>query len=370
MKKILILTLEYPPQIGGIASYVKNFAVHCPPENTVVYAPKMEGDKKFDARYSFKVYRRQPFFYIIWPRWLKMYFQVKKIVKNEKIEEIYVEHALPGGYAAYLIKKSLKIPYVLFFHGTDLELALNNKIKKLKMICNAADKVVVSSEFLKTKFLAKVECEKIAVVNPSPSDIFLSFNDAQAVGRIKSTLSLNGKRVMISVSRLDEGKGFPHLVRFLPKILKRVPNLVWVVVGDGQKKNEIIKMVADAGLSSVVRFVGMVEHENLPVYYQSADLFVLLTHRDEQVEEGWGTVFLEAAASGLPVVAGRAGGSEETILHKQTGMVVDLTNEEGLIEVVVSLLNNTELAKKMGAAGRERVAQDFVWEKQVQKILL
>ena len=122
------------------------------------------------------------------------------------------------------------------------------------------------------------------------------------------------------MARLVEGKGYPHLIRLLPEILNKIPNIVWLVIGDGPKKKAIMDLVQKYSLQNIVRYLGEVPYQNLPLYYQSADLFVLLTHKDEQSEEGWGTVFLEAGASGLPVVAGRVGGVEEVVANLQTGL--------------------------------------------------
>ncbi|MDO9509989.1 MAG: glycosyltransferase, partial [Candidatus Magasanikbacteria bacterium] len=174
--KILIITLEYPPKIGGIASYVYNFAVHLPHDEVVVYAPKIKDDREYDAKNDWKTYRFNPYFKFLWPAWMRMFWQVRKIVKKEKIEKIYVHHVLPSGYVAYLIKKFLKIPYCVFFHGTDLEVGLKKKFRKIKIVCNGAEKVVVSGEFLKNKLLARLENlkDKIVIVHPSPGDFFLT----------------------------------------------------------------------------------------------------------------------------------------------------------------------------------------------------
>jgi phosphatidylinositol alpha-1,6-mannosyltransferase len=105
------------------------------------------------------------------------------------------------------------------------------------------------------------------------------------------------------------------------------------------------------------------------LYYQLANVFVLLTHPDESAEEGWGTVFLEAAASGLPVVAGRAGGVEEAVEHLVNGLVVDVYQVPSVVASIVELLKNPDYAGKMGSAGKARVKAEFVWSKQLAKIL-
>ncbi len=369
--KTLIITLEYPPQIGGVASYTYNLAKNFSSDEVVVYAPEMKGDAEFDRKNKWKTYRANPFFWFLWPRWLRMLSQVWGLVKQENIGLIYVHHALPAGWVAYLLKKIEKIPYVVFFHGTDLELGIKNKKNKLKKICLKADKIVVNSEYLKNKFNSAFEGinKEVSVVYPCPDDNFLQPVSPAELKKLKSQLALEGKNIIITVARMADGKGYPHLIRLLPKILEKVPNLVWLIIGDGPKKDDIIKAIQKNYLQNVTRFIGKVSYTELPKYYQIADLLVLLTHPDQSsAEEAWGTAFVEAAASGLPVVAGRAGGVEEAVENMKTGLVVDVYQDQSIISAVVELLHNRNFARQMGQAGRERILREFNWTEQLKKL--
>lgn len=367
--KTLIITLEYPPQTGGIASYSFNLAAHLPSEETVVWAPEARGAKEFDASNPWKVYRGKPYFAFFWPRWLRWYLQINSIVKREKTERLMVQHALPGGYIAYLIKKFKKIPYILFFHGSDLEIGLKTKRRKIFMVCREADKVVVNSEFLGNKLASRVDgLKNLAVVHPGPGDIFFEPAAESAVKNLKSQLAIEGKKVMISVGRFAEGKGFPHLIRLLPKILEKVPNATLLLVGGGPKMKMLTEMIQKNSLQNAVRYIGELPNHELPKYYHAADIFVLLTHKDEKTEEGWGTVYTEAAACGLPVVAGNVGGVEEAVENLVTGILVDPYQDKQVVESVAGLLNNREYAGRMGEAGRARAYDNFNWTKQIKLI--
>lgn len=370
MSKTLIITLEYPPQVGGIASYVFNYAQVLPSEK-VIYAPRMAGDTAFDGNNQLKVFRRSPYWFL-WPQWVRMLFQVGSIIKKEKIEELHIHHALPVGYVGYWFKKIRKIPYTLFLHGTDFQMATKSSFKanRFRTICAGAEGVVVNSEFLKTKLQARFDdIKNITVLNPGVATTFFTPVDPAAKAKRRAELALTGKKVILTVARLAEGKGYPHLMRLLPEILKSIPNIVWIIIGDGAKKKNILDLIQGHSLQNVVRFLGNVPYHELPVYYQLADVFVLLTHPDDTSEEGWGTVFLEAAASGLPVVAGRVGGVEEAVANLQTGLIVDVHQDKAVIGAIVGLLNNPEYAKQMGEAGRARVQSEFTWEKQIKKIM-
>jgi phosphatidylinositol alpha-1,6-mannosyltransferase len=174
---------------------------------------------------------------------------------------------------------------------------------------------------------------------------------------------------MLSVSRLADGKGFPHLVRMMPDIIKKAPHVVWMIVGDGPKKELILEEIQKRNLQNVVRFVGQVPHEAMRVYYYLADLFVLLTHPDEGKEEGLGLVFLEAAAAGLPVIAGRSGGVEEAVLDGKTGMVFDLQAQAREIPAAIGdLLKDTAREKELGENAQARIRSNFQWEYQIDKL--
>ncbi|EKD42852.1 MAG: hypothetical protein ACD_72C00555G0002 [uncultured bacterium] len=370
--KTLIVTLEYPPQVGGIANYIYNLALHLNPEETIVYAPPDKRQADFDNINKWKTYRLNPYFGFIWPQWLRLYFQLSTLIKAEKIEQLYINHVLPVGYVAFLIKKIKNIPYTLFLHGTDIEIAAahTSKRKKFIKLCKQAKAVVVNSEFLKNKLLAVADdLSDVRIIYPCPSDDFVDEKiDQDQLATLRAKLALGGKRVIITVARMVEGKGYPHLVRMLPEILKKVPNLVWLIVGDGPKNNEIFAMIQKNNLQNVVRFVGSIGATELKKYYSLADLFVLLTHKDENHEEAWGTVFLEAAVCGLPVVAGQVGGVGEAVLNEQTGVLVDVHQEQQVTESIVRLLNDSKLARQYGQAGQERVLSYFRWKKEVLKL--
>jgi phosphatidyl-myo-inositol dimannoside synthase len=371
MKK-LIITLEYLPVIGGVQNYVHQFAAALDPESVVVLAPKNPKASGLDEKEKFKTIRKKlllPAF--IWPRWLKMFFQVLFIIKKEKIEILYIHHVLPVGYVAWIIKKFKKIPYVVFSHGTDIEAGTKSRWKRkwLNFVCRESEQIIYNSENLKRRLLEVLpELEsKSTVLYPCPEDIFYVSPGQEKIDQLKSQYALEGKKVMLSVGRLTDGKGFTHLIRMLPKILEQVPHLVWFVVGGGPKRKFLMEEIQKRNLQNVVRFVGEVPHEELNNYYYLADLFVLLTHPDEGREEGLGLVFLEAAATGLPVVAGKSGGVEEAVIHARTGILTDIyKGDKIVIDSIAEMLKNEEYSKRLAENARDRVRNNFKWESQLK----
>lgn len=379
MKKTLIITMEFPPQIGGIATYVDQFASALNPEKTIVLAPvylDSKSSEDFDKSRKYKIIRKNFLLPILfWPRWIRLFFQVRKIVKQEKIELIFINHVLPVGYIGSLIKKSLKVPFIIISHGTDIAYATRTKwkTKRVWKIISKTEQIVFNSESLKRRFLAKMPefTNKSLVVYPCPDPDFLVAPPQLEIDILREKLALQGKKVILTVARMEDGKGYPHMVRVLPTILQQEPHVVWIIVGDGPKREEIMKDIKDRSLQNVVRYIGYVPHNEIKKYYYLADLFVLLTHPDSSGrEEGLGLVFLEAESCGLPVVAGKSGGVEEAVLQAQTGIVIDIRqNALSMDETIVEMLKNRKYALSLAKNARDRIIAEFHWDNQLKKLV-
>jgi len=292
-------------------------------------------------------------------------------LKKENIELLLVHHVLPVGYAGICVKKFLKIPFLLFSHGTDLVAGTQTPWKKsmVARVARASEQVIFNSESLQHRFLLELpEFEHISLVMyPCPSPSFLEEPSQDILEELRNTYALNGKQIILTVSRFVDGKGFPHLLRMMPEILKHIPHLVWILIGNGPKNAYIMETIQKNNLQNIVRYLGELPHDELRKFYYLSDLFVLLTHPDEGREEGLGMVFLEAAATGLPVVAGKSGGVDEAVLHGETGIVIDLyKGDPAVISSIVDALRDKAFIITLGKNAKARIKQDFVWEKQVR----
>ncbi|MBP7992738.1 MAG: glycosyltransferase family 4 protein [Candidatus Magasanikbacteria bacterium] len=374
MKRTLIITLEYPPQVGGIATYVKNLGEALVPEQTVILAPFLKGEKHLVTQEAgLKIFRTKQLSRFFWPHWLKLFWQVRKIVKKEKIEVIIVHHILPVGYVAVLINFFRKIPFIIFSHGTDIAAASRRPWKRrmVKIICQRATQIICNSASLARRFSLQFTefSHKVQVVYPGPEALFFATPNQEKVRALAERLAIAGRPTIISVARMVDGKGFPHLVRVIKKVADRSPSLAWLIIGTGPKLAEILDLVQKNSLQNIVRFMGEVPHHELPDYFHASTVFTLLTHPDNGFEEGLGLVFLEAAAAGLPCVAGKSGGVEEAVLNGQTGYVFDAYQDENAIaDTLYDLINNPDLAKKLGQAGKTRVTTEFNFPNQLKKL--
>ncbi|MEK7623151.1 MAG: glycosyltransferase family 4 protein [Patescibacteria group bacterium] len=372
MKKVLLVTLEFPPIVGGIATYTHELISALEPSQVIVLALACK-DTSWDKTQPYTIIRRPMFFPIwVWPRWARLVWHVWRIVKKEQIDILFVHHTLPAGYVGLIMKWFLHIPFLLFVHGTDITFGTRSRWKRwwFGAIASRAEAIVPSSVSLKEQFLAVFPGlpKPIEVVYPGLSSVFFEPIDEQKVEEIRDQYALSGKTIMLSVGRIHSGKGFLYLVRLLPTLVARFPNLVWVVVGTGKELPLLQKEIEKLGIENRVRLVGEAPHDTIRLWYALADLFVLLTHPVAKQKEGFGLVYIEAAAMGVPVVAGRGGGVNEAVIHGQTGLVVDAMNDKEVFEAISTLLANPEYAKKLGEAARARVEVEFQWNHQIEKL--
>ncbi len=373
MKKTLMITLEFPPQVGGVASVAERLADFFPEGSLVVLTPPVSGAEAFDATKSYPIVRRPLYFpRAIWPRWLRAFFLARRIIREEKIEQVIVHHVLPMGLVAYFIRQYLGIPYIVFCHGTDTALATRTPWKQsfFRRVLGSATGVVCNSEALRRRIVSAVpELEKkIMVVYPCPDQRFFDPVPEAIIAPLRSQLSLTGKRVILSVGRLVDGKGFPHLIRMMPEILAMVPDAVLLVIGDGPKRDMLHALADELQVNGAVRFLGEISHDHLPEYFALANLFVLLTHPDGERTEGFGLVYLEAAAARVPVVAGAGGGVEEAVHDGVTGRLVDVYQKASTVQTIADLLLHPEQGETLAVSARNRAEKEFTPEIQFEKV--
>jgi phosphatidylinositol alpha-1,6-mannosyltransferase len=181
--------------------------------------------------------------------------------------------------------------------------------------------------------------------------------------------------VILTLARLDERyKGHDMMLQALPLIRARVPDVTYVIAGDGRYRHYYQRVATALGVGDHVVFTGRVTDEDRLVLYDRCDLFALISREAPDGGcEGFGIVFLEAAARGKPAVGGRSGGVPDAIVDGVTGLLVEPTDVEAIAGACVRLLTDRDLARRMGCSGRERVQASFTWghiAQQVEGILL
>lgn len=310
MKKTLLATIDFPPARGGVANYLAGVAAHLPQDRIVVLAPKVAGTEEFDKQQPYKVYRRKLIFKYLRPRWLFLFFHLLWTARQEKVEFILAGQVLPVGTAALLVKKFLGTPYFISCHGMDILVPQVSTRKKrlLIKILNQAKGAIANSQFTKNELLKLgVEENKITIVYPCPTEA-MGMTPAK-VEETKKKYGLENKKILLTVGRLVARKGHDKVIEALSKILERVPETVYVIVGDGPERDKLkVKSYSEKlKVGDKVILVGEVSDEELVAFYELCSVFIMVPRQIGSDVEGFGTVYLEANQYGKPVVAGRSG---------------------------------------------------------------
>ena len=180
---------------------------------------------------------------------------------------------------------------------------------------------------------------------------------------VRKSLGLDGRRVLLTVARLDDYKGIDTVIQALPTIRERFPNVLYLVVGEGKDRPALERLAQELDLTEHVRFAGYIRDEDLPAVYNACDFFVMVSRAltEEESMEGFGIVFLEAAACCKASIGGRSGGIPDAVVDGKTGMLVDPLSIDAVAEAIVHLLAHPEEADRMGRQGRQRVLAELQW---------
>ncbi|KKS33482.1 MAG: Phosphatidylinositol alpha-1,6-mannosyltransferase [Parcubacteria group bacterium GW2011_GWC2_42_12] len=353
--KTLLLTLEYPPFKGGIANYYGNLVKYWPEPDGILVLNNNQGEL---------LSNRLPL------GWLKVVFKLRQTVKAKNINHLLVGQILPLGTAALICSKFCQIKYSIFLHGLDFTCALKSYRKKFisQKILNGAEIIICANSYvadlLKQTFL-KV-APKIIVVNPGAEGC--KVQNTPKAAQLKEKFNLKDKIILLSVGRLIKRKGFDLVLDCLPQVLKQVPNLVYVIIGDGEERKNYELRVMNYELKNKVLIINNMPDEEKNLWHSLCDIFVMPARNIAGDFEGFGIVYLEANLAGKPVIAGRSGGVSDAVIDGLNGLLVDPENVNDLSKKIIRLALDHELRQKLGEQGRERALREFNWQKQTEKI--
>jgi len=375
MKKSLLVTLYFPPVRGGISNSLWNICSHLPSDKITVLTEPSQSS----LRTNFKVYRKRILKQskFIWPKWIFLLYDIKKIIKKEHVQLLQAGQILPIGTVALLAKFFYRIPYIVYVYGQDLVIQRRSKIKMclVRKILKYAQTVVTNSNYTKQKALKLSSSEgKTIVVYPSPQNNIDLNVDQHYLDYFVEHHNLIGKKVILSVGNLVKRKGYDKMIEALPSVIKKVPNVQYVIVGNGPFRKELESLIKQHDVGNYVKIFDKVTDDELAYYYKCCHVFSMPSRSlknkyGETIDvEGFGMVYLEANLFGKSVIGGNSGGVPEAIKHNVSGLVIDPNNVNELARSLIILLTNDKFAAKMGAAGKEYARKNFRWEQEVKKI--
>ena len=361
--KHLLVTNDFPPKIGGIQSLLWEWWRRLPPEQFAVLTSPYDGAAVFDAEQAFRVDRVPEPVLLPHPIMTK---RVNDMAKEFGAELVVLDPAVPLG----LIGPTLDLPYDVVLHGAEVTVPgrLPGSKQSLAWVLRNARHVIAAGEY------SSAEADRAAgralpttVVPPGvDTDRFRPLTDAERVAaRADFGLPVDGQ-VIVGVSRLVPRKGFDTAIRAVAHMRESHPDLVLAIAGKGRDDERLRKLAAD--LDAPVRFLGRVANDDLPRIYGCADVFTMLCRNrwGGLEQEGFGIVFVEAAACGVPQVAGQSGGAAEAVADGETGLVLHDPGADDAptraAEAFATLLDDDTLRSRMGAAARERAVSDFAYD--------
>ncbi|SIO86335.1 glycosyltransferase family 4 protein [Nocardiopsis sp. JB363] len=368
MSRTLIITNDFPPRAGGIESYVHELALRRPPGSVVVYSSAPDAadeaaDPHFDLRQPFPIVRDAAKVLLPTPRVLR---RARVIAELEDCDSVLYGAAAPLGLAAAHLRP---LRQVALTHGHETGwTVLPGASSALRRIGDTVDTVTYLGEYTRRRLSRSLSPAATAHMRRlAPGVDTDRFRPDAGGARVRERLGLGERPVVVCVSRMVPRKGQDTLIRAWPRVLADVPDAVLLLVGDGPYASRLRSVAA--GLDSV-RFTGPVRAEDLPAHYDAGDVFAMpcRTRRAGLDVEGLGMVYLEASATGLPVVAGASGGAPDAVLEGETGHVVDGSLPGPAARAIIRLLKDRDRAALMGARGREWVSREWSWDRTLHRL--
>ena len=363
---VLFVTNDFGPRAGGIETFIIGLIQRRPFGQTIVYTSFQENSERYDAdwltNYGVRVIRDRSKILLPTPR---VAFHLRNIVKSEGITTAAFGAAAPLGLLSASIKRAGVRRTVALTHGHEVWWAKVFPFNLLlRRIGSTVDVLTYLGEFTRNAIshgLTVHAQQSMVKIAPGIDVEHFLPTDASA---LRKSLGLTEKKVIVSVGRLVHRKGQDRLIEAMPEILKTVSNAHLLLVGEGPHRDHLQKLIQKHRLEGSVTLIGRIDYKDLPLYICLGDIFAMPSRsRLMGLEvEGLGIVYLEASACGLPVLAGNSGGAPDAVVQNETGLVVDGTNNKEIADAAIELLTKVDLSKKMGAAGRQWIVENWRWE--------
>jgi phosphatidylinositol alpha-1,6-mannosyltransferase len=368
MTRTLVVTNDFPPRPGGIQAFVHNLAVRRPAGSVVVYAPSWEGAAAFDAEQPFSVIRHPTSLMLPVPTVAR---RAREIARAEGCDSVVFGAAAPLGLLAPSLRRDGTERIVGLTHGHEAAwAAVPGARRLLGRIGEHADVLTYLGEYTRSRIARGLSEDAAARMRRlAPGVDEEAFRPGAGGEEIRARYGLAGRPVVVCVSRLVARKGQDMLIRAWPQVLRAVRDAALLIVGGGPYRPTLERLRTECEVAGSVQLTGTVPWEELPAHYDAGDVFAMPCRtRTRGLDiEGLGIVYLEASATGLPVVAGDSGGAPDAVLDGETGVVVDGNSVDAVARAVIGLLRDPRGAEQMGAKGRAWIEREWRWEVQARR---
>jgi phosphatidyl-myo-inositol dimannoside synthase len=362
VRRTLIVTNDFPPRQGGIQSFVHGLATRLPPRAVVVYAPRWDGAAEFDAQQPFPVIRHPTSLMLPVPSVSR---RAAALARKHGCDTVLFGAAAPLGLITPALRRAGVTRVVALTHGHEAGwAALPAARGLLRRIGEEVDVLTYLGEYFRLRLsraLSPQAARRMVRLTPGVDETF--FRPGAGGAAVRDRLALKKDQpVVVCVSRLVRRKGQDTLINAWPRVRAQVSDAVLLLVGDGPYAGRLRRLAHQRGVSDAVRFTGPVPWPELPSYYDAANVFAMpcRTRRAGLDVEGLGVVYLEASATGLPVIGGNSGGAPDAILEGESGYVV--ADGDGTAARIVELLTDPAKARAMGEKGLAWIDREWRWE--------
>ncbi|NNH72182.1 glycosyltransferase family 4 protein [Nocardia uniformis] len=364
MGRTLLVTNDFPPRPGGIQSYLHALALQLPPDELIVYAPRWRGDshRRFDAQQPFEVVRHPTTLMLPTPMVVR---RAEKLIRDEQCDSVWFGAAAPLALMSPALRQAGVERILASTHGHEVGWSmLPGARQALRVIGDHTDVVTYVSKYTRRRFAAAFGAQSALEYLPPAVNSETFAPDPVARAELRARYGLGDRPTILCLSRLVPRKGQDVLILALDKIRQRIPGAVLVIAGGGPYEEKLKGFAQAMGVADDVVFTGRVPANELAAHHTIADVFAMpcRTRGWGLDVEGLGIVFLEASASGVPVVAGNSGGAPETVREGETGKVVEGRDPEAVADAIIDILADRDAAAAMGAAGRAWVQRQWRWD--------
>ena len=367
MRKILLISEIFPPQHGGSGRWFWEIYRRFAKDSVVCLVGEHPKSDLTDRDFPHKVVRGA----LASRQWgirswtgLRLYLRtwktLVKLVKQHSIKQVHCGRVLPEGFAALLLKLTHRIPYTCYVHGEDVETALTSRELTFltSRVMHYAERIIANSQNSKRILTDKwgMPDYKVTVMTPGVDiEKFCPDPSSQAPEHWA------GKKVVLTVGRLQKRKGQDMMIRALPELVNMFPDIHYCIIGDGEERSELEQLASRLNVNEYVEFAGEIGDQEMVTCYRHCDLFALPNRRVGNDDEGFGMVLLEAQASGRPVLAGNSGGTSETLIEGETGVLCDCKTPESIVRKLHELFSKPATMARMGNKGRTYMEDHFSW---------
>lgn len=278
---------------------------------------------------------------------------------------------LEDAYLAFWTHKALRLRHVFYAHGNELLAALDSSWGKGRAALLASACVIANSRY--TAEIVKsigVRSNRVRIVHPGCDTRHFRVVQVDAERRLNLTRGKPGVRLLLTVGNLVERKGHDIVIQALARLGPELSDTQYLIAGDGPHRATLENLARSLGVAERVNFLGRVDRADLPLLYSAADLFVMVARerRESCDVEGFGIVFIEAAACGTPSIGGKSGGIEDAVVDGETGLLVDPLDVDAVAAGIARLLSDDAMRRRFGDRARDRAVGRFSWTGFAQQV--